>query len=95
MDLFDIYRYVASADSPSKAGRLIDKLQDLCLGLEEFPDRGHVPPELASINVYDYLEIHYKPYRIIYQIVGEDVFVHCILNGRRDMQELLQHRLLR
>ncbi len=94
-DLFDIYQYVALSDSPLKAERLIQKLKDLCVRLEEYPDRGHVPPELATIGVYDYLEIHCKPYRVIYQVVGKDVFIHCVLNGRRDMQELLQHRLLR
>ncbi|MQY63133.1 MAG: type II toxin-antitoxin system RelE/ParE family toxin, partial [Calditrichaeota bacterium] len=71
------------------------KIKEVCLGLEEFPDRGHVPRELAAIDVYDYLEVHYKPFRIVYQVVGKDVFVHCVLDGRRDMQELLQRRLLR
>ena len=94
-DLFDIYQYVALSDSPLKAERLIQKLKDLCVRLEEYPDQGHVPPELATIGVYDYLEIPCKPYRVIYQVVGKDVFIHCVLNGRRDMQELLQHRLLR
>ena len=94
-DLFDIYRYVALNDSPLMAERLIRKIKELCLSLEEFPDRGHVPPELAAIDVYDYLEVHYEPFRVVYQVVGKDVFVHCLLDGRRDMQELLQRRLLR
>ncbi len=94
-DLFDIYRYVASADSVAKAERLIRILQELCLSLEEFPDRGPIPPELESIGVFDYLEVHYKPYRVIYQLLGNEVFVHCVLDGRRDMQTLLEQRLLR
>ncbi len=94
-DLFDIYRYVASADSIAKAERLIQILQELCLSLEEFPDRGYIPPELESIGVFDYLEVHYKPYRVIYQLLGNEVFVHCVLDGRRDMQTLLEQRLLR
>jgi len=40
-------------------------------------------------------EIHVKVYRIMYQITGDDIFVHCILDGRRDIQDLLQKRLLR
>ncbi len=94
-DLFDIYRYVASANSIVKAERLIQILQELCLSLEEFPDRGHIPPELESIGVLDYREVHYKPYRVIYQVIGMDVYVHCVLDGRRDLQELLQERMLR
>ncbi len=94
-DLFGIYRYVASADSIARAERLIQILQELCLSLGEFPDRGHIPPELESIGVLDYREVHYKSYRVIYHVIGMDVYVHCVLDGRRDLQELLQERLLR
>ncbi|MBC8175024.1 MAG: type II toxin-antitoxin system RelE/ParE family toxin [Candidatus Marinimicrobia bacterium] len=94
-DLFDIYRYVASNDSELKAIRLIQKFEKLCYSLEKLPNRGHVPPELEEIGIFDYLEIHYKPYRIIYQIIENSVFVHCILDGRRDMEELLYRRLIR
>ncbi len=94
-DLFDIYRHIAWSDSLAKADRVVNNLQELCNSLEELPDRGHVPPELEFISVPDYREVHYKPYRVIYQIVGKDVYVHCVLDGRRDMQSLLQERLLR
>lgn len=94
-DLFDIYRYVASNDSESKVMRLIQKFEKLCYSLEELPNRGHVPPELEEIGIFDYLEIHYKPYRIIYQIIENSVFVHCILDGRKDMEELLYRRFIR
>ncbi len=94
-DLFDIYRHIAWSDSLAKAERVIHKLQELCVSLEEFPDRGHVPPELEFIGVADYREVHYRPYRVIYQVVDNEVFVHCILDGRRDMQSLLEERLLR
>ena len=94
-DLFDIHRHIASSDSLDKAEQVVHKLQALCLALEEFPDRGHVPPELEFIGVADYRELHYKPYRVIYQVVDNEIFVHCIFDGRRDMQSLLQERLLR
>lgn len=94
-DLFEIYNYVAINDSVNNAEKLIDNLENTCLKLSQFPHRGHIPPELDRIEVHDYLEIHYKPYRAIYQIIGTTVFVNCILDGRRDLSELLQKRLLR
>ncbi len=94
-DLFEIYQYVSKHDSVSRAEKLLDKLEEACLSLSQLPNRGHVPPELERVAVYDYLEIHYKPYRIIYQIISNRVFIHCVLDGRRDLQELLQKRLLR
>ncbi len=67
-DLIEIYDYVAKNDSEKKARQLIEKLYDRCLSLEKHPNRGHFPPELERINIREYLEIHFKPYRIIYQI---------------------------
>ena len=63
--------------------------------LTEIPQRGHYPPELDRIDNRDFREIHFKPYRIIYSIRENEVIVHCVLDGRRDMQTLLQQCLLR
>ena len=60
-----------------------------------YPNHGQVPPELKLLGIDDFLELNYKPYRIIYQIIEKVVFIHCILDGRRDMQKLLQERLIR
>ena len=94
-DIFEIYNYVAAHDSPGNANTLFDNLQNACLNLDSFPERGHIPPELERINVSGFLETHFKPYRIIYQIRGNEVYIHCVLDGRRELQELLQQRLLR
>ena len=94
-DLFGIYKYVYLNDSEDNAEKLYAKLRDKCLLLQEFPERGHIPPELDLLEVSDFLEIHYKPYRIIYRIIKREVFIHCIIDGRRDIQKLLQERLLR
>jgi toxin ParE1/3/4 len=94
-DLIDIYRYVATHDSVKAADYLLDELETLCSSLLSSPKRGHVPPELERVAVTAYREVHFKPYRVIYEVVGKDVFVHCVLDGRRDMQSLLERRLLR
>jgi len=94
-DLFDIYKYVFFNDSEEKADKLYSKLYEKCLSLQEYPNRGHVPPELSLIGIDDFLELINKPYCIIYQIIEKVVFIHCILDGRRDIQILLQERLMR
>jgi toxin ParE1/3/4 len=94
-DIFNIYNYVAIHDSIGKAESLLENIQNTCLSLDSFPDRGHIPPELDRINVIGFLEVHYKPYRIIYQIQNKEVYIHCVLDGRRELQDLLQQRLLR
>jgi toxin ParE1/3/4 len=94
-DIFDIYRYVLRADGRDRADYLLRRLQNACESLATMPRRGHSPPELEHVAVRGYREIHFKPYRIIYQIVGRKVFIHCVLDGRRDLQEVLERRLLR
>ena len=94
-DLFEIYKYVYLNDSENNAEKLYSNLYQKCLLLKEFPERGHIPPELKLLDIVDFLEIHYRPYRIIYRIIKKEVFVHCIIDGRRDVQKLLQERLLR
>ncbi len=94
-DLFQIYKYAYLNDSEEQAEKLYSKLHEKCLLLQEFPERGHIPPELDLLNIEDFLEIHYKPYRIIYRIIKSEVFIHCVIDGRRDIQKLLQERLLR
>lgn len=94
-DILDIYNYVHINDSEGKAKNLLNKIKETCFSLKNYPERGHIPPELEQIDVYQYREIHFKPYRIIYEISNNDVFIHCILDGRRALQELLQKRLLR
>jgi toxin ParE1/3/4 len=94
-DLYKIYDYVRKSGSPINAQKLFLQLEQMCMSLSDNPERGHMPPELERIGVYEYREIHVKRYRIIYQMIDNDVFIHCILDGRRDLQELLEYRILR
>ena len=94
-DLIEIYRYIALQDSAEKAAYVLDQLESLCSRLADMPERGHLPPELDRIGVANYREVHFKPYRIIYEVVRQDVFIYCVLDGRRDIQSLLERRLIR
>lgn len=94
-DILRIYQYVSMNDSAESAEYLLSKIEEKCLSLREYPKRGHFPPELERMGVYNYREIHFKPYRIIYEVIESNVFVHCVLDGRRSLQELLEIRLLK
>jgi len=54
-----------------------------------------VPPELERVGVFEFREVHFKPYRILDEVVGARVYVHAILDRRRDLQDLLARRVLR
>ena len=94
-DLIDIYRYITLHDSVEKADYVLEQLESLCSSITELPERGHIPPELDRIGIANYREVNFKPYRVIYEVIRQDVFIHCILDGRRDMPSLLERRLIR
>lgn len=95
LDLKEIFLYVAVNDSIQSANKLLDALEETCYKLEKYPGRGHIPPELKTTGIKSYLEIHYKPYRIIYEIENSLVYIHSVIDGRRNIQEILSNRFLR
>jgi len=94
-DLYSIYRYVANNDSPGKAEHLLDNIEKAVASLETMPGRGHHPPELQRWGILDFREVFFKLYRIIYEIKDRFIFIHAVLDGRRNCEDLLQQRLLR
>ena len=93
-DLEALYDYIARHDAPQKADYVLEQIEKAFDRLSEFPERGAYPKELAALGIREYREIFFKPYRIIYRIMDKDVYVLLIVDGRRDMQTLLQRRLL-
>ena len=94
-DLFEIYEYIRENGYPLQAEKLLSELVAICEKLSHMPERGHIPKELQRVGMRDYLQIHLNIYRIIYQLIGSKIYIHCILDGRRDVQELLTRRILR
>ena len=94
-DLKEIFIYAALSDSPQSANKLLDSLENSCYKLEEYPERGHIPIELRATGIKRFLQIHYKPYSIIHEINKNQVYIHAVLDGRRNIQEILSERLLR
>ena len=93
-DLDEIYDYIALHDSPQKADYVLEQIEKGFSSLSEFPERGGYPKELLALGIREYREIFFKPYRIIYRVMDKNVYVLMIVDGRRDMQSLLQRRLL-
>jgi len=94
-DLENIFNYVADNDSYSTAYAFISEIENLCGKLESFPERGHIIPELKAQSPVRYLELHYKTYRIIYELKEHSVYIHAVIDGRRNVAEALSKRNLR
>jgi toxin ParE1/3/4 len=93
-DLEDLCDYIDLHDVPGKADYVLEQFEKAFNSLSENPHRGGYPKELLSIGVRECREIFFKPYRIVYRVMDNNVYVLLIADGRRDMQTLLQRRLL-
>jgi hypothetical protein len=54
-----------------------------------------VVPELDELGIRNWRELVVSPWRVIYRIEGRMVFVASVLDGRRDVEDILMQRLLR
>jgi toxin ParE1/3/4 len=93
-DLASIVGYVARNDSEKAAGRLLEKLLASVASLGNSPERGSFPAELLALGSREYRQIISRPYRFIYKVVGGEVLLFVIADGRREFQALLSRRLL-
>ena len=93
IDLEELDEFILSNDSVESADYVLDMLDEVIGTLAEFPERGNYPPELAALGIQDYREIFFKPYRVIYRVLENKVCIYLVVDGRKDMQTLLQRRL--
>ncbi len=93
-DIESICDYISESDDPANAGYVLDQLMATASKLMTMPERGSYPKELLSLGIKEYRQVFFKPYRLIYRIIGNDVVVYIIVDGRRDLQSLLARRLL-
>jgi len=93
-DLEELYDYIAFHDTPGKADYVLNQIAGVFPKLSALPERGAYPKELLRMGIRDYREVFFKPYRIIYRIMDKKVYILLVVDGRRDMQPLLQRRLL-
>lgn len=93
-DLESIYDYIAEFDCKANADYVLDRLLEVVESLAGFPERGAYPKELVALGIRDYRQTAFKPYRVIYRVIGQRVYIHVLADGRRDIQSLLARRLL-
>ena len=93
-DVEALYDYIAEFDSVANANHVLDRLMEVVDGLAQFPERGSYPQELVALGIKDYRQTAFKPYRVIYRVLGNRVVIYLIVDGRRDMQAVLARRLL-
>ncbi len=92
-DLECIIDYVAE-DSISNALNILSRIKSKTSVLVTYPNRGRIVPELKEYNILQYREIIVNPWRIIYKIAENKVYVMSVIDGRRNVEDVLLDRLI-
>ena len=94
-DLNRLAGYIATHQSIKQATYVVAQLETVTKKLATFPERGVFPPELVALGIREYRQVFFKPYRLVYRILGNRVLVLLIADARQDMVALLAERLLK
>ena len=92
-DIQEIVDYIAE-DNATIAVEILDRLESRVNSLKEYPERGRVVPELLNQNIMEYHEMIETPWRIIYKVVESNVFILTVIDGRRNVQDVLLRKLM-
>jgi addiction module RelE/StbE family toxin len=92
-DLKKIVEYI-SADSSIQAKKVYLLLRQKAYNLQEMPLQGRYVPELSYHNIMTYRELIVTPWRIIYKIEQSNVWVLAVIDGRRNVEDILLDRFM-
>jgi len=93
-DLLNIVAYIKQ-DTPSIANDVYQKIRKKAQSNNFFPLKGRVIPELQKEGITLYREVIVKPWRIIYKVGNDTVYIMAVLDSRQNVEELLFQKLLR
>jgi toxin ParE1/3/4 len=81
-DVESIAHFIAR-DSVDHAALFVTRMCQAADRLATFPQAGRIIPEM---NMPDRREVFVGPYRIMYRIEGQEVWIVAIVHGARDWQ---------
>ncbi len=92
-DLLTVVDYIAQ-QSFAEAESILERLCQTANNLNTLPFRGRLVPELSCYGIRSFRELLLPPWRIIYQITDNSIFIHAVLDGRRNLEDILLERFL-
>ena len=93
-DVHDIVDRLAS-ESRTAALRFVDRVDHAVRELESALGLGRIVPELDRHGVRLYRELILSPWRVVYRYERDHVYVLVVIDGRRNVEDVLLRRLLR
>jgi toxin ParE1/3/4 len=93
-DLDEIYAHAHLQGQSGQADLLLDRIAEAIRRAAESPQSCPPPKELLNLGARDYRDATVDRYRLIFTVIDDAAFVVLITDGRRDLQSLLERRLL-
>jgi len=93
-DLLNIVGFIKE-DSPSIAREVYQKIKKKANLSDFFPLRGRVVPELQKEGIIIYRELISSPWRIMYKVNNDTVYIMAIFDSRQNVEDLLLQKLLK
>lgn len=92
-DFKKIIEYIF-ADSEFQARKVYFEIKQKADNLWQMPLQGRIVPELRYYSILTYRELISSPWRIIYKAEEYKVWVLAVIDGRRNMEDILLDRFI-
>lgn len=93
-DLKEIIEYIAN-DSKETALEKLFEIKENTKQLISFPNHGRIIPELKKQNIIQFREVIVSPWRIMYKVSEDKIYIMAVIDGRRNIEDILMKRQLR
>jgi toxin ParE1/3/4 len=92
-DFKNIIEYI-SIENPQNALKIFQKIKQKASNLNTMPERGRIVPELQAHGILHYRELVIPPWRLIYRIAEQEVFVLSVMDSRQNVEDILLNRMI-
>ena len=92
-DINEIIDYI-SLTNQNYAVKILNKIENHIKKLEMFPGRYRIVPELERYVYLLYREIVVDYWRIIYKIENDFVYIMLIIDGRRNLEDIILKKIV-
>jgi plasmid stabilization system protein ParE len=92
-DLDEIVEFIAQTNM-AYAIKVLDKIEAEVKKLNIFPKRGRIVPELEKYGYVLYREVIVDYWRIIYRAENDIVYIMVIIDGRRNVEDIILKKII-
>jgi len=92
-DVNEIIDYISKTNI-NYAVKILDNIEENVKNLDMYPERYRVVPELEKYGYLLYREIIVEYWRIIYKVENDFVYIMLVIDGRRNLEDLLLKKMI-